>query len=360
MNKLCIGIIGLGGAGRAHAVRFQKNKMVREVIAYDPKESQMRGVRACSNLDELLSEADAVSICTPDSTHFDYIVKCMNRGKHVLVEKPMVSSYTEAQALGATIRENPNLKFAVHHQMRFVPAFREAKKLIDRKELGSIFYMEANYWHDMRTRNTLYDDWRLKENGQSVIYGGACHPLDLLLHLADNEVVSHNTILNKNGYPDFPDDYTSATTLLRFSDNVVAKCHTNNCVVFPQVNNLIILGDKGTYIDGVLYKNDKFNISRILYENNSSVNSLKKFIPEFPLRLFLNFLSRRQSFRANPFSVYNHNHACQVIVDNFITAVLKDELVLVGYEDGCRVIRLCQETEASGLASLNGQNMAKD
>lgn len=355
MGELSIGVIGLGGAGRAHAFRFGRNRRVQRVVAYDPKQIRLPGIRTCASIDALLDEVDAVTICTPDSTHFAYIVECMQRGKHVLVEKPMVSNLDEAKALDAVIKDYPDVKFAIHHQMRFVPAFLEAKGLLEREDLGSVFYMEANYWHDMRARNRLYDDWRLIGDGQSVIFGAACHPLDLLLHLADSEVISHSTVLNKNAYTDFPGDYTSATTLLKFANGIVAKVNSNNCVTFPQMNNVVILGDKATYIDGVLYRNDKFTPGRTHSGISIGGGLRRKTIPALVQKLSLDILSKLRSFRQNPFSVYDHDHACQVVVDNFVDAVLDDRPVLVGYEDGLRVIGLCEETEAEGLAKLRGQ-----
>jgi len=57
-------------------------------------------------------------------------------------------------------------------------------------------------------------------------------------------------------------------------------------------------------------------------------------------------------FRQYPLTVYNHDRACQVIIDNFVAAALGREEILVGYEDAARVIKLCEETEADGLAEL--------
>ncbi len=348
MHDIKIGIIGIGGAGRAHAYRFLRHKSVARVIGYDIKEIDFSKIEIIKSFDEFISSVDAVSICTPDYCHYEYIKKCILNNKHVLVEKPMVANFKEAVALNEILQNNLHVKFAIHHQMRFVPAFNKAKELIKNGELGDLFYVEANYWHDMRIRNTLFDDWRIKGKGQSVIFGGACHPLDLILYLINEEVIDHKTFLSKNSYKEFPLNYTSATTILKFKSNVIAKCHTNNSVIFPQFNNLIVLGDKGSFIDGILYKNNKF-INVAQYFNRIANYRYRQYINSKLINLALHFLTKHHLFRSSPFSIYNHEYACQVIIDNFVNAIVKDERVLVGYEDGCKVVKLCEETEAEGL-----------
>lgn len=353
MKKINIGIIGVGGAGRAHAKRYKKNKFVDEVRGYDIKEIDFDAINMRYDFNTFLDGLDAVSICTPDDTHYEYIVKCLEARKHVLVEKPMVASLDEAIKLKKTLSKYPDLKFGVHHQMRFVPAFQQAKKILNKNELGKVFYIEANYWHDMRERNTKFDNWRVKGKGQSVIFGGACHPLDLLMHLNGGDISEHQTLYSKNGYEDYPSSYTSATTILKFKDGVVAKCHTNNSVVFPQFNNLIVLGDKGTYIDGILYKNGLFSPAsygnpRVKFKNFFSIG----FIEDMLVRL----LTKSRFFRQNPQTVYDHNGACEIIINDFVDSVANNKSPLVGYGDGFRVIELCEQiesTESTGSISLN-------
>ena len=227
-RKIKVGVIGVGGAGRAHCGRFLRNANVEEVRGYDIKIIDFKDVQIYYDFEEFIDTVDAVSICTPDESHLFYILEAFRRGKHVLVEKPMVASYREVEELETYISKFQNLVFAVHHQMRFVPSFFKTKEVIDSGLLGKIFYVEANYWHDMRLRSIQYDDWRMRGKGQSVIFGGACHPLDLILYLLGNHTVEHtHTYLNKNAFEEYPLKYTAATTILGFSNGVVAKCHTN-------------------------------------------------------------------------------------------------------------------------------------
>ena len=364
-----IGVIGLGGAGRAHVNRFRRNQAVGEIVGYDIKQpiSKVADEILVNSLEELLDRVDAVSICTPDHCHAGEIKRCLESGKHVLVEKPMVASQAEASELEAVIESHRHLVFGVHHQMRQAEPFRKAAQLIQDGTLGKIFYLEANYWHDMRSRSVKYDNWRV-ETGQSLLFGHACHPFDLMMHLVGQSPVSHSTYLSKNGFPEYAAAYTSSTTVMGFADNIIGKCHVNSCCEFPQFNNLIVMGDKGTYIDGVLCQAGQFSqVSNFFGEGSKklSLNVVDIKVPPVFVSLTLNVYLKVMNwvskalmshpdygFRQYPFTVYNHDGACQSMIDNFVAAIQGREKILVGFKEAERVIRLCEETERDGLSRM--------
>jgi len=379
-----IGIIGLGGAGRAHVRRFRRNPAVRRIVGYDIRQGAVEdaGCEVASSLEDLFSQVDAVSICTPDHLHLEGIVAALEANRHVLVEKPMVASYADAQKLECVLQMHPDLVFAVHHQMRHAPAFEHASELLVSGALGSPYYIEANYWHDMTMRSTMFDDWRMK-HGQSLIFGHACHPLDLIMHLAGGAPLSHSTHLSKVGFDDYAADYTSATTLMTFAGDIVAKCHVNSCSVYPQYNDLIVLGDKGSYVDGVLYKEGRFRREAGFFragQPDVGLNIVSMRMPPALLSLAFNIYLRSISlayrmffgvmnvvakrlmshpdfgFRRYPMTVYNHDGACQTMIDNYVDAVLGKASVLVGFADSARVIRLCEEIEKDGLSRFSANH----
>lgn len=369
MSTFDIGIIGLGGAGRAHAQRFRRNTSIGRILGYDikPAEVAIDGVERVSSLEELLAGSHAISICTPDHLHLEGIVQGLDAGKHVLVEKPMVASHHEALELEAVLARHPELVFGVHHQMRYAAPFQKAAELIASGVLGKVYYLEANYWHNMKDRSVKFDNWRMTQ-GQSLIFGHSCHPLDLLMHLAGSAPESHATYLSKIGFDDYSTNYTSATTILNFPGNVIAKSHVNSCCEFPQLNDLTVLGDQGSYIDGVLFKNGQFTQVSDFFGTGPSQLALNVVDIKIPRRFVslafnvylrtFNWLSNRLmshpdfGFRKYPLTVYNHDGACQVIIDNFIAAVQGRKCVLVGYSDAARVIKLCEEAEQDGLRNL--------
>ncbi len=368
-KQIDVGVIGLGGAGRAHVQRLRRNSAVGRIVVFDIKQTgvDLVGVEHAGSITELLHRVDAVSICTPDHVHLDNIISSLQAGKHVLVAKPMVASQAEALELGKHIGAHSGLVFGIHHQMRHAPPFEKAATLIADGTLGRVFYLEANYWHDMKSRSVKYDNWRM-EQGQSLIFGHSCHPLDLLMHLVGSAPLSHTTYVSKIGFDEYPADYTSATTMMVFPGNVVAKCHVNSCCVFPQFNNLIVLGDRASYIDGILFRDGKFEQVSDFFGSGKSTLAVNVVDIKIPRKLVslafnvylrtFNWLSNRLmshpdfGFRQTPLTVYNHDGACQVMIDNFIAAIQGKEKILVGYEDATRVIKLCEEAERDGLRNM--------
>ncbi len=369
MTAMIVGVVGLGGAGRAHVQRFRRNRHVGRIVGFDIRHEAIAQA-ACEpaeSLAALLAQVDVVSICTPDHLHLQGIASAIGAGKHVLVEKPMVASHREALELKAILAARPDLVFAIHHQMRHAAPFEKAAELAASGALGKVYYIEANYWHDMTYRSTKFDNWRI-EHGQSLLFGHACHPFDLIMHIAGGEPERHATYLSKIGYAASPEAYTAATTMMGFPGGLVGKSHVNSCAIFPQLNDVVVLGSEASYIDGIVFRDGRFEQVAGFFrpgQPDVAVNVVDIRIPPRFVSLSFNVYLRTMNwlagrlmkkpdygFRRQPMTVYNHDGACQTIIDNFIAAVQGREPVLVGYGDGERVIRLCEETERDGLASL--------
>ncbi len=380
-KKVRVGVVGLGGAGRAHVRRLNKNPNVEQVFGFDIKKiTDVKDVTIVDSLEELLEKVDAVTICTPDQDHLAGIIAALKAGKHVLSEKPMTASVEQTKKLAPFIKKYPNLVFGVHHQMRCTPAFWKARDIVKKGTLGKLFYIEANYWHDMRERAKQFDDWRQK-TGQSLIFAHGCHPADLLMFLTCLTPVSHNTFLSKNSFRDYYADYTSATSLFQFPDNLIGKIHVNSSCIYPQVYDLVIMGDKGTYIDGILYTADKGFKQVGDFFGNSGWLGTEMIITKLPvprklLSVLINIYMRTLNllvnalilvgsklslsimreadfgFRRYPLTAYNHDYACQFIIDNFVATVQGKEKIIANFDEAARVIALCEDLEKEALTKF--------
>ena len=118
-----------------------------------------------------------VAIFSPCHCHFEQIRAALLAGKHVIVTKPMVVSLDEAREV-VRLADKTGLKVLVAQSMRWNSMFLGIRRVFDEGRLGDIRLAEAYYMHDMRP---VFDasPWRY-EIPQDFLYGGVCHPVDLL------------------------------------------------------------------------------------------------------------------------------------------------------------------------------------
>jgi len=150
-----IGIIGCGAiAQRRHAPEYDADPRCRLIGCTDflPERSQELAstfkCRTFSTLDVLLADPDisAVSICTMNSTHADTAIAALEAGKHVLIEKPMAMTATEAKAMLNAAQKVGKLLIPAHNQ-RLFPGHRKAKDILQSGMLGDVLSFESVFSH---------------------------------------------------------------------------------------------------------------------------------------------------------------------------------------------------------------------
>ena len=161
--------------------------------------------------------------------------------------KPMVVSREEAAATVRIVRER-GLKFLVGQTCRFVPEFMAAHRLYEDGDLGRPLFAEAHYVHDMRP---VLDatPWRWQVP-QDVMYGGACHPIDLLRwFFGDVEEVF--VYAAKSGIDRRYTMHDYFLINLRFASGVIARILAVYGLVEPPLPmlGLGIYGSKGTTVN---------------------------------------------------------------------------------------------------------------
>jgi virulence factor len=86
------------------------------------------------DVDSLLENVDAVSVCTPTPDHFEIVKRCLEQDIHVLVEKPFTETLEQAQALREAASKSKGI-VQVGHIEKFNPAFIELRKVLDGMEV---------------------------------------------------------------------------------------------------------------------------------------------------------------------------------------------------------------------------------
>jgi predicted dehydrogenase len=166
-----VGVIGVGTMGRNHARIYSELKAVERLFLYDVNQkaaeemARLHGATACQSVGELLSRADAVSLCIPTPFHCRTAREVMAAGVHVLIEKPICGTAAEGRSLLDAI--SPDLVVGVGHIERFNPIVPEIRRII-RKPL----YVEMKRHNPASARIT----------GTPVVEDLMIHDIDIALH----------------------------------------------------------------------------------------------------------------------------------------------------------------------------------
>ena len=152
MDKVRLGIIGVGGMGSSHARQILDGKIPRmELVAVcdvDPTKFKQfkdyKGIKTYTKSEELIrsGKVDAVLIATPHYFHTTIGIDALNNNIHTLVEKPISVTKADALKLIAAYqkakKKNPDLKFSAMFNQRTDPYYIKMHDLIQKGELGTI------------------------------------------------------------------------------------------------------------------------------------------------------------------------------------------------------------------------------
>jgi predicted dehydrogenase len=247
MGKIKFGILGGGGdslIGVLHRVAssmFDKYELVGGVFNIDYQENlkfadqlDLSASRVYENLDTLIQKELAlpenermqvISILTPNFLHFPMAKSLLENGFNVICEKPMTTTFAEAEILHQTL-QNAKTVFAVTYTYTGYPMIRQMKQMIKNGDLGEIQKVDAQYYqgwinpiiHDKEKRSST---WRLnpEKSGISCCLGDiGTHAFDMLEYVSGLKIESILADLNYL-YSDNKMDI-DGTVLLRCSNNV--------------------------------------------------------------------------------------------------------------------------------------------
>ncbi|MCM3740610.1 Gfo/Idh/MocA family oxidoreductase [Oceanobacillus luteolus] len=136
-------IIGAGTMGGTHAEAYAKMENVKLAGIVDINLAKAQGLadrlntKAFQTYEEAveLDEIDVVSICVPTPFHKQYVMKVADDKKHVICEKPLAISLSDAREM-INYCNDKGVKLFVGHVVRFFPEYVKAKKLVDEGKVG--------------------------------------------------------------------------------------------------------------------------------------------------------------------------------------------------------------------------------
>jgi len=125
-------------------------------------------------------DIDAVDIGTPNNSHYPIAIAAAKAGKHILLEKPMAMSLTEANDMYAAARK-AGIKHQIGFNYRRVPAIALAKRIVENGDIGDIVHWRARYNQDWIVDPAFPLVWRLDKMiaGTGAVGDLASHIVDL-------------------------------------------------------------------------------------------------------------------------------------------------------------------------------------
>jgi predicted dehydrogenase len=211
-----IGVVGCGYWGPNLVRNLSENRLCTglSVCDLDPRKLERLQVRYpaarfYTDYAEMLASPDlaAVMIATPPSAHYPLARQALERGLHIFVEKPFVSASAQGEELIRLAAER-SLSIAVGHTFLFSPPVVKTREIVDRGELGKVYYISS-------TRVNL----GLHQKDISVIWDLAPHDLSMIMYWlgeVPTEVLATGKDFVQRGIPDV------AFVFLRFASGAIA------------------------------------------------------------------------------------------------------------------------------------------
>lgn len=211
-NKIRVGFIGSGGNARHHMGLMLGIPEVLVVGIADPNPAMIEAARrqhqgvahvpAFADFRDMLDAVpmDAVVISTPHTTHKEQILAALDKGLHVLCEKPLVCSVADAHEVIAKLEASGKVGL-LSYQRHYQPEFRYIRGRIASGDLGNVTFVNALQCQNWKngTRGTWRQDPALSGGGQ--LNDSGSHLLDIILWVTGLSVESVAAFVDNLGTP---------------------------------------------------------------------------------------------------------------------------------------------------------------
>ncbi|HSI69150.1 MAG TPA: Gfo/Idh/MocA family oxidoreductase [Gillisia sp.] len=203
------GVIGAGHLGKIHLRLLQQSTKYDLIGFYDDNEevaSQIEkefGYKRFSTPEELIKAVDMVDVVTPTITHYEVAKQVLSAGKHLFIEKPITSTFLEAEEL-ISLAKRHKVKGQVGHVERFNPAFTAVKDKIEFP-----MFIETHRLAEFNPRGT----------DVPVVLDLMIQDIDVILSVVDSKVKN----INASGVSVISDTPDIANARIEFENGCVAN-----------------------------------------------------------------------------------------------------------------------------------------
>jgi predicted dehydrogenase len=297
MKTLRVGVVGVGHIGENHARLYAELPAAEFTVVYDIDSARARlisnkfHVQVAESLEDFARQIDAASVAAPTSVHFEIGRELLNRGKHLLIEKPIAENTTDASAL-AELAAKHRLVLQVGHVERFNPALSA---------------LEARLTHPRFIEAHRLSPYPNRSTDIGVVLDLMIHDLEIILHLVRSRVETIDAV----GVPVLSRGEDIANARLRFENGCVANITSSR--ISPERMRKIRVFQEDAYLS-LDYQNQSGEIFR--REGGSIVRGEVEIEREEPLkRQLAEFLECASSGRAPKVSGFQATAALELAVE---------------------------------------------
>ena len=341
MDKVRIGIIGMGNMGRFHANDLLDGKVPRGELAavgstspHKLEEYKEKGVQIFGSGEEMIASGaiDALLIATPHYQHTSLGVAALEAGLHIMVEKPISAHKADAERLIAAAAERPHQVFGAMFQLRVEPRYQKIRELVQGGELGDlvrVLWIMTDWF-----RSEAYfqsGGWRAtwKGEGGGVLLNQCLHQLDAMQWITGmpSKVRSHVGIGRWHDI-EVEDD---VTCYMEFANGASGAFITSSGET-PGSNRFEIAGTKGRLI----LENDTLTLTRNEVPSDEWCKTSK-----------IGFQKPETTVEEIPIPGADAAHA--TLMTNFVNAILDGEALIAPGVEGLGSVELANVMVYSGL-----------
>jgi predicted dehydrogenase len=253
MNKLRVGVVGVGHIGSNHARLYREVPTAELTAIYDVDSARANsiakkfGTKAAKSLDEFAGLVDAASIATPTNSHHEIALPLLERGKHLLVEKPITGNPQDASELAGLAARN-GLVLQVGHVERFNPVLSA---------------LEARLTHPRFIEAHRLSPYPNRSTDIGVVLDLMIHDLEIILHLVRSAVQNIDAV----GIPVLSKTEDIANARIRFENGCVANVTSSR--ISPERMRKIRVFQEDAYLSldyekqsGEIYRRESGKITR--------------------------------------------------------------------------------------------------
>ena len=341
MDKVRIGIIGMGNMGRFHANDLLDGKVPRGELAavgstspHKLEEYKEKGVQIFGSGEEMIASRaiDALLIATPHYQHTSLGVAALEAGLHIMVEKPISAHKADAERLIAAAAVRPDQVFGAMFQLRVEPRYQKIRELVQGGELGDlvrVLWIMTDWF-----RSEAYfqsGGWRAtwKGEGGGVLLNQCLHQLDAMQWITGmpSKVRSHVGIGRWHDI-EVEDD---VTCYMEFANGASGAFITSSGET-PGSNRFEIAGTKGRLI----LENDTLTLTRNEVPSDEWCKTSK-----------IGFQKPETTVEEIPIPGADAAHA--TLMTNFVNAILDGEALIAPGVEGLGSVELANVMVYSGL-----------